>query len=851
MGRMIRFFIIIFLMSASCFGQVKQWHLTNTTANVQLQLDNRVMRVSTLADLKALPAVQVASGALVSTAGYTTAGDGGGALYRYDASSTATANDGSIILPAHGTGRYILAEPIQSFLQWGVVAGSTSAASNNAVRMQAAIVALKDGGHLILPKRSQPFFVGPRSIRPGVAVTNLVLELHGDITVPPTPTWDATHPSLFHFADAGTYNNLTIQGTATIFGNATNQTTSAGNNYGKQNCFWIGNATNILLDGLTIKGFGAFAVIMPSVDHARVSRLIIDQTLGNNDTLPGRWGANCDGVHVYDSRNVIVTECDIQSTDDCIAFTQNINSSISTNYVVSNNILRPYAGSQFIASGLRIGLETGVTNAKISHVLIANNIVRPVGANGMYIGTAAVQPSRELDQITIANNIIDGAAFNSAIQIGPSIGTNLTHNSISTGGLIVVHASGVTITGNTIYNSRSKAVLLANVGLATIRGNVISNVIDSISAQTPRGVGIYQPWGSYGNNDDVTIEGNTITGTDGGAIYGDGSSFTTAVLRVRNNVISGWLRGQYSSQGRNHAALTASRGLTNIIEGNRFVNGEGSTIVISASDTGSRHEILNNTMPMRILTPSSSVGGTEHIRVTLSGSTAGGVVRIQGNTIGGYAGRAINLENIASLTISGNQFLPDELASTVGVEMIYANYTSGSSGSGVHIVANNVAHIASKLGSNPTTFYRTLNNNGSGGSTVTLTTVVAQNIITPASGMAHVLDAFAGGARDLTYGATTTIPNSSEIPIRHRVTLTGATTLAWTNPSPGQRGQLDIYPDTVSRVVTLPSLAYSPTGATFTVNGGTGATNYTRVAWEVHQVGGTNRIFVQPTEVYR
>lgn len=39
MGRMIRFFTILFLLSVSCFAQVKQWHLTNTTSNVQLQLD--------------------------------------------------------------------------------------------------------------------------------------------------------------------------------------------------------------------------------------------------------------------------------------------------------------------------------------------------------------------------------------------------------------------------------------------------------------------------------------------------------------------------------------------------------------------------------------------------------------------------------------------------------------------------------------------------------------------------------------------------------------------------------------------------------------------------------------------
>jgi hypothetical protein len=42
MGRMIRFFTILFLLSVACFAQVKQWHLTNTTGNVQTQINNRL-----------------------------------------------------------------------------------------------------------------------------------------------------------------------------------------------------------------------------------------------------------------------------------------------------------------------------------------------------------------------------------------------------------------------------------------------------------------------------------------------------------------------------------------------------------------------------------------------------------------------------------------------------------------------------------------------------------------------------------------------------------------------------------------------------------------------------------------
>lgn len=40
---MIRFLTILFLLSASCLAQVKQWHLTNTTGNVQEQINARAL----------------------------------------------------------------------------------------------------------------------------------------------------------------------------------------------------------------------------------------------------------------------------------------------------------------------------------------------------------------------------------------------------------------------------------------------------------------------------------------------------------------------------------------------------------------------------------------------------------------------------------------------------------------------------------------------------------------------------------------------------------------------------------------------------------------------------------------
>jgi hypothetical protein len=44
---MIRFSTILFLLSVSCFAQVKQWHLTNTTGNVQEQINARATIIGT------------------------------------------------------------------------------------------------------------------------------------------------------------------------------------------------------------------------------------------------------------------------------------------------------------------------------------------------------------------------------------------------------------------------------------------------------------------------------------------------------------------------------------------------------------------------------------------------------------------------------------------------------------------------------------------------------------------------------------------------------------------------------------------------------------------------------------
>ena len=70
-----------------------------------LKLSHLTMIVNTIADLKALSAGQFSS---VQVLGYYAAGDGGGGVFRWNGSSTAADNGGTVIIPnsAPGDGRW-------------------------------------------------------------------------------------------------------------------------------------------------------------------------------------------------------------------------------------------------------------------------------------------------------------------------------------------------------------------------------------------------------------------------------------------------------------------------------------------------------------------------------------------------------------------------------------------------------------------------------------------------------------------------------------------------------------------------------------------------------------------------
>lgn len=90
-----------------------------STATKQ-QIDKAAMQVATVADMVGL-STNLNNGQLIQTGGYWTNGDGGGATYRWDSSSSAATNTGSVIaLTSGGAGRFLLvAGDSVNVMQWG------------------------------------------------------------------------------------------------------------------------------------------------------------------------------------------------------------------------------------------------------------------------------------------------------------------------------------------------------------------------------------------------------------------------------------------------------------------------------------------------------------------------------------------------------------------------------------------------------------------------------------------------------------------------------------------------------------------------------------------------------------
>ena len=85
-------------------------YLDGVTSSIQTQLDSKGSGSGgniTYTNVAALRAATPANGTIAYTAGYYTPGDGGGGEFIYNSTSTATQDNGTVITPTSGTGRWL------------------------------------------------------------------------------------------------------------------------------------------------------------------------------------------------------------------------------------------------------------------------------------------------------------------------------------------------------------------------------------------------------------------------------------------------------------------------------------------------------------------------------------------------------------------------------------------------------------------------------------------------------------------------------------------------------------------------------------------------------------------------
>ncbi len=123
----------IFAQSAPQTGDAR-WQQWNSVA-----WQNVAASTSTIATLKAQSVTFLATGTPVYVQGYYTAGDGGGGIFVYNSASSATANDGTIVQPTTGSGRWIRPASATFYtIQFGVKADNST---DNTSRINLCIAA--------------------------------------------------------------------------------------------------------------------------------------------------------------------------------------------------------------------------------------------------------------------------------------------------------------------------------------------------------------------------------------------------------------------------------------------------------------------------------------------------------------------------------------------------------------------------------------------------------------------------------------------------------------------------------------------------------------------------------------
>lgn len=467
-----------------------------TDATTKSYVDS--LSVDSIAELKLVDTTEASPG-YANVLGYHAPGGLGGGLFWFDSASAATANDGTIVAPTVGTGRWVRVYTGPINVHWFGAKGD--GASDDATAIQKAFDACPEFGEVELP--SGTYVTGAQL---EVNSSNLSISGPGKIQAKANTSFEyvllVTSKANVHIEDvefdANQASRVGVQAVR-FMGAAFISCTD---------CSFVGCVSRNALGyssvpavGLTAAGNSTRCTIEGCrlIDNGTSSKAADGVfTSGTQNVISNCQAVNCtDTAFVIESSNYsIISGC---TSDNCSAVAAITNATADTK---RGNVINGLTGRNWDASGTG-GIQIGVP--------------------GAYAGNLAD---------TLVTNVVMYA------DVGSGYGTGAAINIRNTGS---GRAVGVLISGVRIKNSQNQAILVDGDDVSIIGAHIIDNTDAAVQFQTGCTRGVVDSCSLYGGLYAVITQGtasaiarNCTCVSNTTAFY----AFDTSSLQSYNNTIT-------------------------------------------------------------------------------------------------------------------------------------------------------------------------------------------------------------------------------------------------------------------------------------------------------------------------
>jgi polygalacturonase len=485
-------------------------------------------------------------------------------------------------------------------------------------------------------------------------------------------------------------SNIIIRGGGTFDGNSANAEERFDGDGGAVlwfgHLFHLGGIDGLRIENVTLLDAAGFLI---AINHSH--NIVIDGcTLltgahrgGNSDFNNGR---NQDGIHTLNAHNMVISNCYIESSDDCI----NVD---ATNASVSN------ASSRYI----NIIGNTFAQNMGSANRDTTSNVYRSLAYN-IKLDPQGTAPIR---QVNIVGNVIDGSVNGArAIALGAAQATGYMLTDVTCSNNVIRGFTGLGDTGyvpgifirvididglifsNNIVEDFARQVQFYNAKNIDISNNRFSKMSANAAGNVNNIFWNFRR--DQGPTADVRFEGNVFDSLLGGILYAAETANAVTRLSVKNNTIRDCANGNTNNSNINLYAVVRLAECDDFeFSGNTVYDHAASGVVAFLCDSGSKVRIHDNHM----VNMGNGDGDLNAECFTVSeavGTAVNGEVSIQGNIIDGCQGLAVELTNIKKFWVTSNQiFNPDQKND---LEAIYVSYSGSSSDLVTTGVEGTIAH---------------------------------------------------------------------------------------------------------------------------------------------------------------